>query len=137
MLSFILFSIFISLIFDFIFINSFLLFALGSLFFLCFFFFFNFGNLYYWLEIFLFSYNKSKCSEFSSKHCSRASHKFWLVIFSFLFSLKFFLLNILVPFGLLDWGLQFLSGCWLDASPISLPCGLLHRTAHNMATGSH
>lgn len=31
----------------------------------------------------------------------------------------------------------FLSGCWLEAVLSSLPCGPLHRAAHNMVAGFH
>lgn len=38
-----------------------------------------------------------------------------------------------VPCRLLDWGPQFPSRCWLEATLRFLSCGALHRAAHEMA----
>lgn len=41
----------------------------------------------------------------------------------------------LVPWGMLDWQLQFLADCWPQATPSSLAHGLLCKAADNMAPG--
>ena len=39
-----------------------------------------------------------------------------------------------VPHSLLNWGLQFFTGCLLKVSLSSLPHGLPHRAVYNMAS---